>query len=249
MTMTTPLVAIRNASKSYGEGERTVWALRDVSLTVEAGEFVSITGPSGSGKSTLLNLVAGLEVPTSGEVSLEGARIPDLSNRALAIIRRRTIGIVFQFFNLLPTLTAEENVAVPLRADRRKTAEVRERATRALEAVGLGHRASHYPEELSGGEMQRVAIARALATDARLILADEPTGNLDTERGEEILELLKQASERDGRAVLLVTHDLRAAAHGDRLITLRDGRIVDEVQNAPGPAQVVHLPYSRARTE
>lgn len=240
-----PLVMVRNASKSYGEGDRTVWALRDVSLTVDAGEFVSIMGPSGSGKSTLLNLVAGLDTPTSGEVTLEGARVSDLSNRALATIRRRTIGIVFQFFNLLPTLTAEENVAVPLRADRRKTPEIRERATRALEAVGLSHRAHHYPDELSGGEMQRVAIARALATDARLILADEPTGNLDTDRGEEILELLKQATERDGRSVLLVTHDLRAAAHGDRLITLRDGSIVDEVQTASGSAQVVRLPPRR----
>jgi putative ABC transport system ATP-binding protein len=247
MSATTPLVAIRNASKRYGEGERAVWALRDVSLTIDPGEFVAVTGPSGSGKSTLLNLIAGLDTPTSGEVMIEGARIPDLSNRALATLRRQTITIIFQFFNLLPTLTAEENVAVPLRADGRKTSEVRARAAQALEAVGLALRARHYPEELSGGEMQRVAIARALATDARLILADEPTGNLDTEGGEEILELLQQASERDGRAVLLVTHDLRAAAHGDRFITLRDGRIVDEVRNSPG--QVVRLPYPRARTE
>ena len=224
-------------------------ALRDVSLTIEPGEFVAITGPSGSGKSTLLNLVAGLDSPTSGEVSIEGTPIPTLSNRELSVVRRRTIAIIFQFFNLLPTLTAEENVAVPLRADGIKTAEVRSRATHALDVVGLAQRARHYPSELSGGEMQRVAIARALATDARLILADEPTGNLDTERGEEILELLRQACERDGRAVLLVTHDLRAAAYGDRLITLRDGRIVDEVSSAPSSAQVVRLSPAGVRSE
>jgi putative ABC transport system ATP-binding protein len=244
-----PLIVIRNVTKSYGQGGSAVNAVRGVSLAIEPGEFVSITGPSGSGKSTLLNLVAGLDTATSGEVIIEDASISALSNQQLALVRRRTIAIIFQFFNLLPTLNAEENVAVPLRADGMKTAEVRARAARALEAVGLAERAKHYPSELSGGEMQRVAIARALATDARVILADEPTGNLDTERGEEILEMLRQACDRDGRAVVLVTHDVRAAAYGDRLITLRDGRIVDEVSNATRSARVVELSTTRKRRD
>lgn len=229
---TAALVTIRDVTKSYGAGTSAVSALRGVSLTVAPGEFVAITGPSGSGKSTLLNLVAGLETPTAGEIAVEGTPIHTLSNQELARVRRKKISIIFQFFNLLPTLTAEENVAVPMRADGMRPAEARSRALRALATMGLMQRAHHYPSELSGGEMQRVAIARALATEARLMLADEPTGNLDTKRGEEILELLRQACDRDGRAVLLVTHDLRAAAYGNRLVTLRDGRIVDEASTS-----------------
>jgi len=159
-----------------------------------------------------------------------------------ARLRRRTIAFVFQFFNLLPTLTAAQNVAVPLRADGRRRAEVEARVAGALAAVGLADRADHRPDELSGGEMQRVAIARALATDARLILADEPTGNLDSVRSEEILELLRRASEREGRSVVLVTHDHRAAAYGDRILTLRDGRIVDQVEGGVRRATVTRLP-------
>ena len=224
------IVELRGVSKRYGEDRRSVWAVRGVTLAVEPGEFVSIMGPSGSGKSTLLNLIAGVDAPTVGDVVVEGRSIRGLSDGELARLRRRTVAYVFQFFNLLPTLTASENIAVPLRADGRRNADTRDRVRRALEEVGLSERADHYPNELSGGEMQRVAIARALATDARVILADEPTGNLDTARSEEILGLLRVAVERDGRAVLLVTHDVRAAAYGDRLITLRDGRIVDEVK-------------------
>ncbi len=210
---------------------------------------MSITGPSGSGKSTLLNLIAGLDHPTAGEVRVHGERLQSMSGDALARMRREKVTFVFQFFNLLSNLTAEQNVTIPLRARGMRRAQIRERVDRALAQVGMSHRAGHYPEELSGGELQRVAIARALATEASIILADEPTGNLDSSRGEDILELLKRASENDGRAVILVTHDLRAAAYGDRILTLRDGRIVDEVQNAPVSAQIVHLPYPRARTE
>jgi putative ABC transport system ATP-binding protein len=241
MSASTPLVTLCNVSKRYGENDRAVWALREVSLAVAAGEFVSLMGPSGSGKSSLLNLIAGLDVPTSGEVLVQGRDVSSLSDRELSVMRRHTIAFIFQFFNLLPTLTAAENVAVPLRADGRPRAEIADRVFQGLDAVGLTERAHHYPNELSGGEMQRVAIARALATDASVVLADEPTGNLDSSRGEEILELLRQVPERDGRAVILVTHDVRAAAHADRLITLRDGRIVDEVKSARAGAKVVSL--------
>jgi putative ABC transport system ATP-binding protein len=233
MSNAPPLAALHDVSKCYGSGDRAVWALRGVSIAVQPGEFVSITGPSGSGKSTLLNLIAGIETPDHGEVRVGGVPIASLADADLARIRRRSLAYVFQFFNLLPTLSAAENVAVPLRADGMSRAEIKRRTERALEEVGLAARAKHYPTELSGGEMQRVAIARALATDARLILADEPTGNLDTTRSEEVLELLRRAVDSDGRSVILVTHDLRAAAYGHRLITLRDGRFVDEVTNRP----------------
>jgi putative ABC transport system ATP-binding protein len=226
------VVTLRGISKRYGDGERAVDALRQVSLDVHSGEFVAIMGPSGSGKSTMLNLVAGLDVPDEGEVLIDDRAIASLSNAELARLRRRTVAFIFQSSNLLPTLTAWQNVAVPLRADGRRRAEVAERVAGALEAVGLGHRGHHYPNELSGGEMQRVAIARALATDARIFLADEPTGNLDSARGGEILALLRAAADGDGRAVLLVTHDPAAAAYGDRIITLRDGRIADETRPA-----------------
>ena len=248
MTPPGQLVALRQVSKRYGENERTVWALREVSLAVAPGEFVSLMGPSGSGKSSLLNLIAGLDAPTSGEVLVLGRPVSSLSDRELSVMRRQTIAFIFQFFNLLPALTAAKNVAVPLYADGRPRAEIAERVERALATVGLTERARHYPGELSGGEMQRVAIARALATNARVILADEPTGNLDSARGEEILELLRQVPESEGRAVILVTHDVRAAAHAHRLITLRDGRIVDEVDGRRTTAQVVPLRRHTDRT-
>jgi len=225
------LIRLRGVSKRYGEGQRAVWALRELGLEVVSGEFVSIMGPSGSGKSTALNLIAGLDVPTSGEVVVDGQVVSGLRGHDLARFRRRTVAVVFQFFNLLPTLTAKENVSIPLRADGLGRRETEGRVEQALRSVGMLGRAQHYPGELSGGEMQRIAVARALATGARIILADEPTGNLDTVRGEEILRLLRRASEGDGRTVVLVTHAHRAAAYGDRMLTLRDGRIVEEVRN------------------
>lgn len=226
------MIELRGVSRSYGEADRRVWALRTVSLSVQPAEFVSIVGPSGSGKSTLLNLIAGLETPTEGEVLVGGRAIASMGDEELARLRRRVVTFVFQFFNLLPTLTAAQNVAMPLRADGMQKAEIDARVGASLEIVGLTSRASHYPTELSGGEMQRVAIARALATRAEVILADEPTGNLDSTRGEQIMELLRRAREVERRAVVLVTHDLRAAAYGDRMLTLRDGVIVDEIENA-----------------
>ena len=230
MGATRPLVVVRNVTRRFGDGAGAVWALRDVSLTVAPAELVTIMGPSGSGKSTLLNLVAGIDEPDTGTVEVDGNVLARMRDAELARLRRRTVAFVFQAMNLLPTLTAAQNVAVPLRADGMPARTVAERVASALAHVGLTARAGRYPAELSGGEMQRTAIARALATDARLILADEPTGNLDTARGEEVLDLLRRAVDDDGRSVLLVTHDLRASAYGDRMITLRDGRIVDEIR-------------------
>ena len=222
------VVHLEGVSKRFGWRENAVWALREVRLAIGRQAFVVIMGPSGSGKSTLLNLVAGLDAPDAGEVSVAGRSLASLSERNLARLRRRTVAFVFQFFNLLPMLTAAENVAVPLRADGRKRIEIGARVTGALAAVGLSHRARHYPNELSGGEMQRVAIARALASDASVILADEPTGNLDSARSADILALLRKAVDERQRTVLLVTHDPSAARYADRLVHLRDGRIVDD---------------------
>lgn len=223
------LVRLHRATKVFETGASTIHAVAGVDLGILRGEFVALTGPSGSGKSTVLNLLAGLDTPTSGEIIIDGHSLSSMTDDELTIFRRRKLGIIFQFFNLLPTLTAAENVALPLRADRRPRAEIVERVGEALELVGMGHRARHRPGELSGGEMQRVAIARALVIRPLVLLADEPTGNLDSKMGQDILELVKTMSERMGVTVVLVTHDLRAAAYGDRMITLRDGRIIDEV--------------------
>ena len=235
------MIELELVSKRYGDGPGAVWALREVSLQIRRREFLAVMGPSGSGKSSLLNLIAGLDTPLEGEVRVGGAIVAGLPDYELARLRRSTVTVIFQFFNLLPTLTAEQNVAVPLRADGRSRRETRDRVARALDAVAMTHRARHYPNELSGGEMQRVAIARALATDAQVVLADEPTGNLDSARGEEILELLRGAVDCEGRTVVMVTHDVRAAAYGDRIITLRDGRIVDEVAGAGRAARVIQI--------
>ena len=233
------LIRLQGIEKVFEAGASTVRAVDHLDLGILRGEFVTLTGPSGSGKSTVLNLLAGLDSPTAGEIEIDGQRLSTLSDDELTIFRRRKLGIIFQFFNLLPTLTAAENVALPLRADRRPRAEIAERVAGALELVGMGHRARHRPGEMSGGEMQRVAIARALVIEPLVLHADEPTGNLDSKMGQDILELIKSMSERTGVTVVLVTHDLRAAAYGDRMITLRDGKIIDEVT---GPAhQVAHL--------
>jgi putative ABC transport system ATP-binding protein len=220
------MIAFRDVHKVFHQGEAEVRALAGVSLDIEAGAFVSIMGPSGSGKSTLLHLMGGLDLPTSGEVTLDGSSLSRMSDDEITLLRRRKIGFVFQFFNLLPTYTAEENVALPLLLDGLGRREVRPRVEAALEQVGLSHRRRHRPEELSGGEMQRVAIARALVIDPRVILADEPTGNLDTKTGEQVLDLLGAANRDRHCTIVLVTHDSRAAAHAERLITLKDG-IVD----------------------
>jgi len=209
--------------KSFGEGEATVVAVDGISLTVAAGEFLAVTGRSGSGKSTLLALLAGMERPTSGEVWLEERRLAETSDADLARLRRREIGFIFQTFNLLPVLTVEENVALPFLLDRRAPREWIRPVAEALEVVGLSHRRTHSPERISVGERQRVAIARALAVRPRVLFADEPTGSLDSERGVEVIGLLRSAAER-GSAVVMVTHDGAAAARADRTLQLRDGR-------------------------
>lgn len=232
------LIRLQGVEKVFEAGANSVRAVDHLDLGILRGEFVTLTGPSGSGKSTVLNLLAGLDTPTAGEIFIERQSLSEMTDDELTIFRRRKLGIIFQFFNLLPTLTAAENVALPLRADRRPRAEIAERVAAALDVVGMGHRSRHRPGEMSGGEMQRVAIARALVIDPIVLLADEPTGNLDSKMGQDILELVKGMSERTGVTVVLVTHDLRAAAYGDRMITLRDGRIIDEV-TAPNH-QVAH---------
>jgi len=226
MTRRQPMtVRVRDVVKHYRQGEATVRAVDGISLEVAAGEFVSIMGPSGSGKSTLLHLVGALDVPDAGEVFLGDRPLAALGDDDLTLLRRRTIGFVFQSFNLLPTLSAAENVGLPLLLDGSAPADAGARARRLLDLVGLGHRAEHRPDRLSGGEMQRVAIARALVTDPLVLLADEPTGNLDSRTGAEVLELMRTLGDRLGQTILTVTHDRRAAAWGDRIVHLRDGKI------------------------
>ena len=216
-------IRFETARKEYVQGRRRVTALDGVSLTIEAGEFVAVTGPSGSGKSTLLHLAAALDVPSSGSVTIEGRETATLSEEERTLLRRTRIGLVFQFFNLIPTLTVLENTSLPAVLSGGKLGDARPGAERLLERVGLRERLSHLPEELSGGEMQRVAIARALINDPPLLLADEPTGNLDSANGREILALL--AGERGTRTVIVVTHDPAVVAVADRAIRLRDGRL------------------------
>src|SRR6478672_10331470 len=225
-----------DVTKTYQQGSRTVNAVRGVSLTVTAGEFLSIMGPSGSGKSTLLHLLGALDTPTSGEVFFQGANVQKMTDRQRSLLRRNRIGFVFQFFNLIPTLKAEENVALPLLLGgaRRSVALAQGRA--GLERVGLAHRAGHFPEEMSGGEMQRVAIARALVNEPEAIMCDEPTGNLDSKTSGEILDLLRGLPEPGKRCLVVVTHDRKAAEYGDRIVHIRDGLIDSEepVRGRPG---------------
>jgi putative ABC transport system ATP-binding protein len=211
-----------------------VEALRGVDLIVSPGEFVAVMGPSGSGKSTLLHLVGGLDRPTGGHVLLGGQDLAELDDDALTLWRRRRIGFVFQFFNLLPILTAEENVSLPLVVDGVNEDESARRAVASMERVGIVHRRSHRPAELSGGEQQRVAIARALVAEPLLVLADEPTGNLDSATGDQVMALLRGLAGRGGHTILMVTHDPRAAAMADRLVFLKDGRVADQQEMTGG---------------
>src|SRR5262249_11911830 len=215
-----------NVAKIYQQGKRTVEAVRGVSLQINAGEFVSIMGPSGSGKSTLLHLLGALDTPTSGRVLYHGRDLQAMSDKERSLLRRNQIGFIFQFFNLLPTLTAVENVALPLLLGGAARKKARRTALASLDRVGLTARADHFPEEMSGGEMQRVAVARALITEPEAILCDEPTGNLDSANSKEILSLLRSLPEAGKRAVVMVTHDPAAAAYGDRIVQIRDG-VVD----------------------
>jgi len=234
-----PIVEVRELTKIYGSGETAVTALDHVSLSVEAGEFVAVMGPSGCGKSTLLNLIGGLDTPTSGAVLIDGIDISGMKDDVLTMLRRRRIGFVFQSFNLIPVLDATENAALPLTLDG-KGAAANTRAVDWLGKVGLSDRVRNRPDQLSGGQQQRVAVARALVTDPALVLADEPTGNLDSHSAEEISQLLRQASDEWGRAIVMVTHDSKVAMHAERIVLMRDGAIVDDVKlgGKGGPAAV-----------
>jgi putative ABC transport system ATP-binding protein len=224
--------------RRYGEGDAAVDALAGVSTSFERGHFSAIMGPSGSGKSTLMHILAGLDQPTSGTVVLDGVELTGLGDSELTKLRRDKLGFVFQFFNLLPVLSAEENIVLPLSIAGRKPD--REWLEQLVDTVGLGDRRSHRPAELSGGQQQRVALARALVSKPAVVFADEPTGNLDSKASEDVLNLLREAVDRFGQTVIMVTHDPAAAAHADRLVTLRDGRLLHDT--VPGSTdQVIEL--------
>jgi putative ABC transport system ATP-binding protein len=215
-------------TKLYGDVSQPIPAVHDVNLTVEEGEFLAIMGPSGSGKSTLLYLLGGLDKPTSGKVWVRNSDISALNDDALSRLRRTELGFVFQFFNLIPVLTAQENVAIPLILDGMPRAQAQQQANEALARVGLTERSNHRPAELSGGQQQRVALARALVAKPAVILADEPTGNLDSKSSDEVVQLLRQTVDKWGQSMILVTHDPRVAAYADRIVFLKDGKIVDD---------------------
>ena len=229
------MMELRNCTKHYPQGRRMVQALNGVNVTIPTGEFVSIMGPSGSGKSTLMHLLGALDTPTTGEVFFHDRSLGKMTDAELAQLRRTRIGFIFQFFNLLPTLTAVENVALPLLLAGQSRGQAMPPARAGLDRVGLSHRADHYPDEMSGGEMQRVAIARALVVEPEAVLCDEPTGNLDSQTSAEILKLLRSLPEPGKRAVVMVTHDPEAAKYGDRIIHIRDGLV--EREERIGPAQ------------
>ena len=222
------LVQIENLTKIYGHGEAAVTALDHVNLSVSAGEFVAVMGPSGCGKSTLLHLLGGLDRPTEGRVVIDGQSLADLSDEALSVLRRKKIGFIFQFYNLIPVLDAVENAALPILLDGANAVAAKATAREWLQQVGLGERLNSRPSQLSGGQQQRVAVARALVAEPQLILADEPTGNLDSRAADEIVALLAQVAKQWGRAVVMVTHDPRMAASADRIVFLKDGVIVGE---------------------
>ena len=232
------VLELRGVSKIYGQGAAEVHALAGVDLSVQAGEMVAVMGPSGSGKSTLLTIAGSLEDPTSGEVLVDGTALSGMSRNAKARLRRRTVGYVFQDFNLLPGLTVAENVALPLELDGMPARTARVAACQALEGLGLEDRASRFPDELSGGERQRVAIARAVVGDRRLLLADEPSGALDSANAESVMRLIHNACKR-GVAAVVVTHDAQLASWADRVVFLRDGRAVDQTSPPAGPESLL----------
>jgi len=217
------VIEARGLRKDFGTGEARVEALRGIDLRVERGEFLAIMGPSGSGKSTLLHILGGVEPPTSGKVLFEGRDLVTLGDDQRTLLRRKQMGFIFQSFNLLPTLTAEENISLPLLLDGVKDAEARRRACEKLDVVGMGHRRAHLPGKLSGGEQQRVAIARALVIDPAILLADEPTGSLDSVNGQRVMKLLRQLVDGHGQTIVLITHDPAVAGAADRTLHLRDG--------------------------
>jgi putative ABC transport system ATP-binding protein len=233
--MAMSMLELRAVSKSYGQGSAEVHALREVSLTADEGAMVAVMGPSGSGKSTLLTIAGTLEDPTSGEVLIAGEPVSKVSSSAKARLRRRVIGYVFQDFNLLPGLTAAENVSLPLELDGVSARKARVEALKALDRLGLSERATHYPDQMSGGERQRVAIARAMVGERRLLLADEPSGALDSVNGEAVMRLVHDACKNAGMTAVVVTHDAQLASWADRVMFLRDGQVTDQTVPAAGP--------------
>ena len=222
------VLVISNLTKKYGQNETEVMALDNISFSVERGEFVAVIGASGSGKSTLMNIIGGIDRPTSGTVVIDGKDITDMSEDELAIFRRRNLGIIYQFYNLIPTLTAKENIVLPWKLDGRRADE--DRLNEILKVLGLDSRENHLPGQLSGGQQQRVSIGRALINEPAFILADEPTGNLDSKTSGEIMDVLNMANQKYNQTILLVTHDEKVALMADRIITIDDGKIVkDEV--------------------
>lgn len=222
------VLEVKELTKIYGEGESEVVALDHVSFSVEKGEFVAVIGASGSGKSTLMNQIGGIDHPTSGSVRIDGREITEMDEDALAIFRRRNVGMIYQFYNLIPTLTAEENIILPWMLDGRK--ENRKKLDEIMKALGLTARAGHLPGEMSGGQQQRVSIGRALINAPAFVLADEPTGNLDSKTGGEIMDLLKYSNQMFNQTILLITHDEKIALQADRIMTMSDGKIIsDEV--------------------
>jgi putative ABC transport system ATP-binding protein len=229
MTAVESIISIRNLSKSYFRDSIEIPVLQNISMEIGAGEYLALMGPSGSGKSTLLNLIAGLDKPTRGSIEIGGERIDTMSSRQLAGWRARHVGLVFQFYNLLPVLSAEKNVELPLLLTSLSPAERRRHVATALEIVGLAHRAKHTPRTLSGGEQQRVGIARAIVADSTLILADEPTGDLDRKTGDGILDLLQALNREHGKTIVMVTHDPHAAKRASRTLFLLDGQVSTEM--------------------
>ncbi|HWQ30902.1 MAG TPA: ABC transporter ATP-binding protein [Negativicutes bacterium] len=219
------IIEAQSLNKTYKLGSLDVEVLKDINLTIDQGEFVSIMGPSGSGKSTLLYLIGGLDKPTSGSVRIKGSELSEMKDKEQSIMRRRDIGFVFQFYNLIPNLNVEENVMLPVLLDGKKLKDYRSKLDEILEVVGLSDRRAHTPRELSGGQQQRVAIARALVNDPDIILADEPIGNLDSRTGMEVMELLQRINREKGKTIVQVTHSKEAAEYGNRVINVRDGKV------------------------
>jgi putative ABC transport system ATP-binding protein len=237
-------VELRDVSKIYIQGLEEIRAVNNLTWTIPQGQFLAIMGASGSGKSTLLHLMGGLDIPTSGEIILAGLRVSQMTDHQLTLFRRRNLGFIFQFFNLLPTLTAEENIILPLQINGKKVKEHQGYINKIVEMVGLSKRLSHKPRELSGGQMQRVAIARALVHQPAILLADEPTGNLDSKTGEEILSLLREINQQTKVTIIMVTHDPKGFSYGQRLVQMKDGAISEEKINSwdgiPSRANPLH---------
>jgi len=219
------IIETKNLNKTFKMGDLDIEVLKDINLSIESGEFVSIMGPSGSGKSTLLYLIGGLDKPTSGSVKIKGNELSEMKDKEQSIMRRRDIGFVFQFYNLIPNLSVEENVILPVLLDGKKLKDYRNKLDDILEVVGLADRRAHTPRELSGGQQQRVAIARALVNEPDIILADEPIGNLDTKTGTEVMQLLQRINREKKKTIVQVTHSKEAAEYGNRIINVRDGRV------------------------